>query len=84
MALLDKCMETPALCRQLISSIKAAKAKTLLLKISRIWTQVSNAFDCLILLLNVEQQRKMASFKGCSLTVSLLFFSMLSYANKLL
>lgn len=74
MALLDKCTETLALSRQLIFSIKAAKAKILLLKkISRIWPQVSNAFNCLVLLLNVEQQRKMASFKGCSLTASLLF-----------
>lgn len=66
MALLDKRTKALALSRQLVCSMKAAKTKTLSLeKISRIWPQVSKDLDCLVLLLNIEQQQKTASIKVC-------------------
>lgn len=64
MTLLDKRTKTLALSQQVICSMKAAKTKTLSLeKVSRIWPQVSKDFNCLVLLLNIEQQRKTASIK---------------------
>lgn len=61
-ALCDKGTMTLALSWHLTCSMKAARTKTLLLeKISRIWPQDSEDFDCLVLLLKMEKHRQRQS-----------------------